>query len=276
MTKSLPLRHPAGMRADVRRAVPVVFVLAVTGLAEARLPAVHPGRSPWVYWAVGLVAAGACFASLLARDGARAVVAGRQGVAVGSFLLRPSPTRTAHARDTGAARSWDAGAERARGTGAARSWDAGAERSWDAGAERARDAAPTPEAELRTAAVGPLVSLGLALVTAPAALLLDRAGGSDLAAETLAWLAAVNVVLAVGHLLPGAPLDGARLLHALVWRRTGDRARATAVVGAAGRYVGWPLLLLGLAQVVFADDLGGLWLALAGTFLVATAEHRWG
>ncbi|KUF18104.1 hypothetical protein [Streptomyces silvensis] len=267
MTKSLPLRHPAGMRADVRRAVPVVFVLVVAGLAEARLPAVHPGRSPWVYWAVGLVAAGACFASLLARDGARAAVAGRQGVAVGSFLLRPSPTRTAHARDTGAARSWDARAER--------SWDAGAERARDAGAERARDAAPTPEAELRTAAVGPLVSLGLALVTAPAALLFDRAGGSDLAAETLAWLAAVNVVLAVGHLLPGAPLDGARLLHALVWRRTGDRARATAVVGAAGRYVGWPLLLLGLGQVVFADDLGGLWLALAGTFLVATAEHRW-
>ncbi|MFH8796493.1 site-2 protease family protein [Streptomyces sp. NPDC017941] len=234
MTKSLPLRHPLGMRVDVHRAVPVAFALAVVGLAEARLPAVHPGRSPWVYWAVGLVAAVACFASLLARDGARVAVAGRQGVAVGSFLLRSS--------SGGTARSWNT--------------------------------APTPGAELRTAVVGPLVSLGLALVTALSALLVDAAGLSELTAETLAWLAAVNVLLFVGQLLPGAPLDGARLLHALVWRRTGDRSRATAVAGAAGRHVGWPLLLLGLAQVVFADDLGGLWLALTGIFLVATAEHR--
>lgn len=231
MTKSLPLRHPVGVRVDVHWMVPVAFALAVLGLAEARLPAAHPGRSAWVYWTVALVAAGACFASLLARDGARAVVARRHGVAAGSFLWRPS-----------------------------------------GGAARIRGEAPTPGAELRIGVAGPLVSLGLALVTGLAALLLDTAGAPELMVETVVWLAAVNALFAVGHLLPGAPLDGSRLVRAVVWRRTRDRSRATAVAGAAGRYAGWPLLLLGLAQVVFAADLGGLWLALAGIFLVSTAD----
>ncbi|GGR89749.1 zinc metalloprotease [Streptomyces aureoverticillatus] len=230
MTMTFALRRPAGIRVAVHWTVPVAFVLVASALAEARLPDAHPGRPTWLYWAAGLGAAVVCCASLLARDGARAVVARRQGVAADSIVL----------------------------------WPCG-------GAARPPDTAASPGAELRIAGAGPLVSLGLALGSMVIASLFSAVGASDLAVETATWLAAVNALLAVGHALPGVPLDGARLLHAVVWWRTKDRLRATGVTAAVGRHAGWPLLLVGLARVVFAADLGGLWLVLVGTFLVTAA-----
>jgi len=75
------------------------------------------------------------------------------------------------------------------------------------------------------------------------------------------------------YLIPGAPLDGGRLLHAWLWKRHGDRARATATATKAGRLVGSGLIALGVVQFV-TGGAGGLWTALIGWFLrnAATAE----
>lgn len=100
------------------------------------------------------------------------------------------------------------------------------------------------------------------------------AGGPGIAIAALGWLAAMNVLLAGFNLLPGAPLDGGRILRAFLWRRTGDRVRAARSAATAGRAVGAALLLLGTGEVLLWADAGGLWLALIGMFVMsaATAE----
>src|SRR5439155_12097581 len=86
------------------------------------------------------------------------------------------------------------------------------------------------------------------------------------------WVAVINVVLAVFNLLPGAPLDGGRVLRALLWRRHGDRYRAAMSAARAGHGLGMVLVFVGVAEVLFTGTLSGLWLALLGWFLVSAAN----
>jgi Zn-dependent protease/predicted transcriptional regulator len=144
------------------------------------------------------------------------------------------------------------------------------------GAARLRTEAPTPGAELRIAAVGPLTSAVAGGLFTGLAVGLDALRVPGLVVEAVAWLAGINIVLAVFNALPAAPLDGGRLLRSYLWHRTGDRVRATRGASAAGRALGWLLVVGGFAAVLFAGNLSGLWSALIGWFLVstATAEAR--
>jgi Zn-dependent protease len=133
---------------------------------------------------------------------------------------------------------------------------------------------PTARADLRIAAAGPVTSLAAGLIFGGLAAAVRAAGGPGIAIAALGWLAAMNVLLAGFNLLPGAPLDGGRILRAFLWRRTGDRVRAARSAATAGRAVGAALLLLGTGEVLLWADAGGLWLALIGMFVMsaATAE----
>lgn len=95
-------------------------------------------------------------------------------------------------------------------------------------------------------------------------------------AEVAGHLGWLNAGLGVFNLLPGAPLDGGRLVRAVTWRITGDRLRATRVAARCGQLLGGVLVTLGLAQVFFVPGafVGGLWQAFIGWFLAqaATAE----
>ncbi|MGW4561141.1 site-2 protease family protein [Streptomyces sp. NPDC004561] len=144
------------------------------------------------------------------------------------------------------------------------------------GAARLRSEAPTPAAELRMASVGPLTSLLVGGVLAGVAAGLLAMHTSGLIVEAVVWLSAINILLAVFNALPASPLDGGRLLRAYLWHRTGDRLRATRGASAAGRALGWFMVLAGFAAVLFGHNLSGLWPALIGWFLIsaATAEGR--
>lgn len=122
---------------------------------------------------------------------------------------------------------------------------------------------PSPRADAWIAAAGPLVSIGIGLGCGA----LDRVAGlGGLVGAALIWLAAASVLLGLFNLLPGAPLDGGRLLRALLWHHYDDRARASAIAARAGRVLGTALIALGLVEVVLGG-LDGFWLALIGWFI---------
>lgn len=127
----------------------------------------------------------------------------------------------------------------------------------------------SPGAELRIAGSGPLVSLLLGMVLAGVSAVLLIAGMNGLVAGCLAWLAAINVVLALFNVIPAAPLDGGRLVHALLWRLSGDRTQATLRAALAGRGFGWIAMIAGFYVSLW--NFSGLWLILIGWFLIAGA-----
>jgi Zn-dependent protease len=129
---------------------------------------------------------------------------------------------------------------------------------------------PSPKADALVAASGPLTSLALAGIFGASRWLL---GGSGLTATALGWLAAINVALAVFNLLPGAPLDGGRLLRALLWWHSQDRARAARQAAGAGRILGMVLIGLGVLETL-AGFIVGLWTALIGWFIVNGAASE--
>lgn len=138
---------------------------------------------------------------------------------------------------------------------------------WLFGGVTAMDEPRTARADAAVAAAGPLTSLvigGCATVTAVAV------GGRGLAGAALVWLAVVSLALAVFNLLPGAPLDGGRLLRALLWWRYRDRDRAALNAARAGQAVGVGLMVLGFLDVL-AGALTGIWLALLGWFVQGAA-----
>lgn len=129
---------------------------------------------------------------------------------------------------------------------------------------------PSPKADALIAASGPATSL---VVAGASWGLYWVIGGQSLVVVALLWLAEINLVLAVFNLLPGAPLDGGRLLRALLWWRYRDRVRATRAAAAAGRGLGFALVALGLLQVLAGGPFG-LWLALVGWFIVSGANSE--
>ena len=127
----------------------------------------------------------------------------------------------------------------------------------------------TPGAELVIAAAGPVTSL---VIGGTAALAAATTGGAGLVGVCLVWLAGVNLILGVFNLLPGAPLDGGRVLHAALWRLRGDRLRAQIAADRAGVVVGLILATVGLVEILFAGNYSGLWLLLLAWFLISAAN----
>jgi len=130
--------------------------------------------------------------------------------------------------------------------------------------------APTPRAEGWIAAAGPLTSLVIGGAALTGAVSLSAAGVDGVAVGVLGWLGVVNLILAVFNLLPGAPLDGGRILKAVRWHLHGDRHRAGREAANAGRAVGWSLAGVGIVMVL--NDIPGIMLVVSGLFVAVTAK----
>ncbi|OBJ73090.1 site-2 protease family protein [Mycobacterium sp. 1274756.6] len=140
------------------------------------------------------------------------------------------------------------------------------------GIARLRGDAPSPGADFRISAVGPASSLLIAAGFYGLMWLGTQAEATPLLVAVAAYLAVINVVLAVFNTIPAAPLDGGRILRSAIWAWRGDRYTATMVAARAGRIFGFVLIALGILQALGGAGFGGLWWVLLGLFVVTMAN----
>jgi len=88
----------------------------------------------------------------------------------------------------------------------------------------------------------------------------------------LVWLGYVNIALAIFNMIPGFPMDGGRVLRALVWQITGNAARATRIASLTGQFLAYGFIIFGLFQFFGGAGFGGLWMAFIGWFLLTAAK----
>ena len=91
---------------------------------------------------------------------------------------------------------------------------------------------------------------------------------------TAQWLGEINLFLAAFNLLPGFPLDGGRVLRAIVWGITQNVHTATRVASLAGAGFGILLIIFGAVQFIAFRGLGvqALWAIFIGWFLWSAAR----
>ena len=140
------------------------------------------------------------------------------------------------------------------------------------GATSLRDPDRRAADEFAIAGVGPWSNVVLA---AAFGLLSVAADGWQLpaAAEVLGLLGWLNLGLALFNLIPGAPLDGGRVLRAGIWAVTGSRHRSTVIAAWLGillgmLLLGWAAWLIGVRAAVWP----GLWVGVIGAYVLRAAR----
>jgi Zn-dependent protease len=128
---------------------------------------------------------------------------------------------------------------------------------------------PSPRAEFRIAAVGPLASFATAAVFYG---LGRTVADVPWAIALTGYLAAVNLVLGLFNLVPGFPLDGGRLLRAMLWWWSGGQAWATRWASRVGAAFALALVGLGIVRAIGGEAVGGVWFVLLGLFLYQAAR----
>ncbi|MBI2776678.1 MAG: CBS domain-containing protein [Chloroflexi bacterium] len=211
----------------------VLVVAIVAALAAAQVADVDPEVNPAIQWLLGAVVAGGFLVSALAHDLSHALVARRRGVEVKSVLI-----------------------------------------SFFGGATPMDPASPDPKADLAIALAGPIVSLVLGGGLALAAVAIGATGSIEalVAAQVLAVLAVLNLVLGGVNLVPAYPLDGGRIVRDIAWRRGGTERGGWRAASTSGRVVAMLTIVVGLAILLTGEVTNGAMVALSGWFLLLSSR----
>lgn len=141
------------------------------------------------------------------------------------------------------------------------------------GLARLRNEPETPGAEFRIAIAGPAASF-LFAVLAFGAYQIALMGDYRTSAAILFFIGSGNILLALFNLFPGYPLDGGRILRAMIWRKRGDITEATRIAGMCGILIAVTLIVVGLYIALspkWQSTLSGLWSVMVGLFLFDAA-----
>jgi Zn-dependent protease/predicted transcriptional regulator len=229
-----------------------IFALVTWNLGSSFL-VLHPSWGLGLAWGLAVAGALLFFASVLAHELAHSLVAKARGVPVESITL-----------------------------------------FLFGGVSNIQREPPSPGDEFLITIVGPLTSIGLGLilyflsqVTASGAGSFAGGGISavtrrDALSTLLLWLGPVNVILGLFNLIPGFPLDGGRVLRALLWAITGRLRRATRWASRIGEAIGWLFIAAGIAiliglRIPFLGNgfFSGLWAIFIGWFLASAAGQSY-
>ena len=131
------------------------------------------------------------------------------------------------------------------------------------------------KSEFWIAIAGPVASFAIAAI----AFLVKELGGSEVGASPLVaiigYLGLINFILAVFNLVPAFPLDGGRVLRALIWYMSGDLLKATRIASKFGIGFGLFLISVGVLSLFSKFSIGGLWLILIGFFILSASRSSY-
>ncbi len=137
------------------------------------------------------------------------------------------------------------------------------------GVSRIDQTGTTPLREALIALAGPAASVAIALVLAGFTLLAEPRG---IVFQALGYLTTINLVLAAFNMLPSYPLDGARVLHAVVWAVAKRRSTAVSAVSATSTIVGLLLVAASFALFFSGYVTSGVWTAFLAWFIMRAAR----
>lgn len=136
------------------------------------------------------------------------------------------------------------------------------------------DEPPTPKAEGLIAAAGPAISLVLGVVFIVAAIGAAAVGWPNEVVGVLQWVGLINIILLVFNMIPGFPLDGGRILRAVLWAIKKDLRWATHVASRVGMGFGIVLVGLGILELLLGGNvIGGVWWIVIGLFVRSAAKQ---
>jgi Zn-dependent protease/CBS domain-containing protein len=134
---------------------------------------------------------------------------------------------------------------------------------------------PSPRAELLIAIAGPASSLSIGIVAAILSWALWQVAPPIAALGV--WLALMNIPLAIFNLVPAFPLDGGRVLRAVLWFAGEDQRWGSTVAARVGQVAAAAMLFTGVYLLFERDGaISGIWLILIAWFMYAgavSAQH---
>ncbi len=129
-----------------------------------------------------------------------------------------------------------------------------------------------PATELKMALAGPLATFILSAAFYGLYRLAKSLGAGGILVVPLIYLSLLNLAIGIFNLMPGFPLDGGRVLRALLWKSTGNLEFATRVGSIFGHVVASILVGVGVYSIFIDNLAGGLWLVIIGFFLYRLAQ----
>lgn len=215
----------------------LILALLVTLSLVGQFYTFNPRWGPVVIWTTALITSLLFFTSLLLHELSHAAVARSQGLPVRSITLFAL-----------------------------------------GGVAQIEKEAENAKTEFWMAIVGPITSITIGVVCLTVAWSLGWAPINEPSTPPLAvlqWLGYINIALAFFNMIPGFPLDGGRVLRAVVWWITKDPARATRIAAIVGELVAFGFICWGIVRLFGGRNFGGLWLALIGWFLLEAARSSY-
>jgi Zn-dependent protease/predicted transcriptional regulator len=132
-----------------------------------------------------------------------------------------------------------------------------------------------PIKEMKIAIAGPVMSLVLFVVYSIIAKLLLSMGIPEIYTVPFSYVGGVNLILAIFNLVPAFPLDGGRVLRAIIWYYKGSLQFATKIASSMGDMFGYFLIFVGLYWAFSGNVLNGLWFVFIGWFIKQLSQSSY-
>jgi Zn-dependent protease/CBS domain-containing protein len=229
----------AGIEIGIHYTWIVAFFLFTWLFAQISFPAGYPDWTRATYWIVGAIVTLGLFLSVLLHELSHSLVAIRRGMKVSSIILFIF-----------------------------------------GGVSNIEKEPESAGSEFIMAVAGPACSLVLGgLLLLIGSLLANPENIKQPLVAVLVYLAYTNLILAAFNIIPGFPLDGGRVFRSIIWGATKSLSKATLIAGNVGRFFGWVMILMGVAQIfgfkfwIFQSGLAGIWPVFIGWFLANAADN---